>query len=688
MHIIHTNSLIEKMPLIVFCLCLLSIAMFYNAAVLSSDDTSLPAVTPDSYLYVQYASAIANGHPYKYHIDDSSTTGSTSHLYPFILAAFLAVGFEEPNLLGVMFWLNAIFFLLWGNLFWRLCNKMFPKTAPFIAVLACLNGHTVYAFLGLSDMGLFILLTTCLWLALSLGKHLRAGWFLSLCVFCRPEGMIITGCLILAFMIDKCFSSEPSTKKNIIPILVGITSAALVFLFNYLLTGHLVFDSIAQKGSFNRMPFLIALNVSIREAIHTFREIIFFSAANFRAYLGLSVLGGLLTLAGISSRWSTKNRFCFLESNWLLCALSVLLMSSSSGLGSIHLDRYFAWILPLLSMYTIVGLFALHSLFPIKHFVGLAIVLSQIINLVYLSTEYASSCLLTSTFKNFFVNVSNHIPENKSIGLLSYSGLQHFLPQNRIYNLYGTTTSAFSKNMHLGNSIEQIKHQPSLQFDYWILHDAHKEFVPESMIGEKFALQKNSLSYVDSMHLHKAAWPGFEAKTLSPLKPDIIKQIETLSMLANVDLGYLPEEASAKHSIYTDLPQTKTDPFIISDVVDGQRVVEVGRLVSGHNQLIVEAANHIPITCVLRATQKATIRANSFTLKRKSVIEVNDISTIYLSINDVDVGPIQIHFDDTSTIQEIVFEIPGEFITHNKNILKFSGLYMPLHFWFYQPVYP
>jgi hypothetical protein len=57
------------------------------------------AAIDDSYIHFQYARAIAEGHPFRFHAGEPFTMGATSLLWPALLAPFYAVGFKDEAIL-------------------------------------------------------------------------------------------------------------------------------------------------------------------------------------------------------------------------------------------------------------------------------------------------------------------------------------------------------------------------------------------------------------------------------------------------------------------------------------------------------------------------------------------------------------------------------------------------------------
>jgi hypothetical protein len=73
-----------------------------------------PAATlDDAYIHFQYARAIAEGHPFRYHAGDPVSTGATSFAWPLVLAPFHALGLREHSIVWAAW---ALSFLALGAL--------------------------------------------------------------------------------------------------------------------------------------------------------------------------------------------------------------------------------------------------------------------------------------------------------------------------------------------------------------------------------------------------------------------------------------------------------------------------------------------------------------------------------------------------------------------------------------------
>jgi hypothetical protein len=71
----------------------------------------------DSLMYQQYARSMAEGHPFRYNPGDAPSTGSTSYLYPALLALLYKVGAHGDALATAGFVLASVLYLAFLFLF-------------------------------------------------------------------------------------------------------------------------------------------------------------------------------------------------------------------------------------------------------------------------------------------------------------------------------------------------------------------------------------------------------------------------------------------------------------------------------------------------------------------------------------------------------------------------------------------
>jgi hypothetical protein len=243
--------LFRRMPRVLLIGGLLAVSIYYGIAVQRGAGGHPASPQTDAFSFMQYARAIAEGHPYAYATGDAPSTGSTSHLYPVVLAIPYLLGARGDALLTATFVLNALFYLIWLQIFWRVARRVAPGQAVLAAGLALLNGHILMTVAGLTDMALFTTLAWGLFAALLYERTRLAALLLVFCVFARPEGMLLAVGLagMGAFL---AWRRDPGARRMVGIAACGMAALFAVFALNQALTGFAQFQSVATKGYLRR----------------------------------------------------------------------------------------------------------------------------------------------------------------------------------------------------------------------------------------------------------------------------------------------------------------------------------------------------------------------------------------------------------------------------------------------------
>ena len=177
---------------VALCLAVVMISAVYITLTSSTSDGSLGMIEPDQVLYMQYAKNLAQGHPYVFTPGDSPSTGSTTHLYPIILAGIYKLGATGDAFIFANFVLNGLFFLGIIVCVWLIALKMCPRLVPAALFLTVISGHTLSAVMGQTDIGLFTFLALAMFAAMLHNRLKLTGVLALLCGVTRPEGFIFS----------------------------------------------------------------------------------------------------------------------------------------------------------------------------------------------------------------------------------------------------------------------------------------------------------------------------------------------------------------------------------------------------------------------------------------------------------------------------------------------------------------
>ena len=154
----------KHVTILMLCIGLVQIAGYYLAGILASPDGSMAVPQPDTLLYCQAARRIVEGHPFSFSEGTAVSTGTTSVLYPFILAIPYALGATGDSLFMAGFWLNALFYLVflfgWGQAFWHWLEHPWARITA--ALLLVLSGQPAFCAMAQSDIGCWMAVSALL----------------------------------------------------------------------------------------------------------------------------------------------------------------------------------------------------------------------------------------------------------------------------------------------------------------------------------------------------------------------------------------------------------------------------------------------------------------------------------------------------------------------------------------------
>ncbi|MFZ4396812.1 MAG: hypothetical protein ACOYOU_14450 [Kiritimatiellia bacterium] len=317
---------------------------------------------------MQYARAMAEGHPYTFNPGDTASTGSTSHLYPAVLALLYLLGAHGDVLLSGGFVLNAAFYLIWLQFFWRVARRCVPEQAVLAAGLALFNGHLVLLALGQSDAGLFLLLSWGLLASLLYGRAYCAALLAAACAASRPEGMVLAAGLAV-LTAGLCLRRKAQPRLLLPAAVTGVLTSLAVLALNRWLTGLWQFQSVTGKGYLNSYPLVGALGCISNDFLVLWREAFFNLGSAPRQNYFMPVLGGCLALLGTARllRGKTHEPLVMRQRGvtnglrtaiwlwWIGCSLIALGLVATSEFLGMGNDRYLAWILPAWYLFVAAG---------------------------------------------------------------------------------------------------------------------------------------------------------------------------------------------------------------------------------------------------------------------------------------------------------------------------------------------
>ena len=269
--------LIDQIAVVAAGLLLASISV---GVILYSTGGQIAAPLDDTYIHLQYAQQLADGHPFAYNTEDGYSSGATSFLYVLILAAIARLGPHGDALLWAAHLLNIGLFAtaawLSYRLGWQLRNRAVGGLA---ALLFLLNAHLLWGFGTAMETGLVCTLVLASLLALAggwgavgsrrpggTGRGARAallaggGLFVAL-AWARPEGLALVW-MALAVAIARVVATRGRDRRWLGPLLGAAVLGLLPLAINWLLSGTptpnaaLAKSELYQEPQFELLDFL------------------------------------------------------------------------------------------------------------------------------------------------------------------------------------------------------------------------------------------------------------------------------------------------------------------------------------------------------------------------------------------------------------------------------------------------
>lgn len=668
---------------LLFCLGLLQIAGYYFAGAMVNGVGPLAIPQPDTPLYMQAARRIVEGGAFSYSAGESACTGTTSVLYPFLLAIPYALGIRGDALCGAGFALNSICYLLfllgWG----LVIMSLFPdaRRRLFAGVGLALFGQTAFAALSQSDIGFWLAASACFVAALAAARFWLVGIFLVLLPWVRPEGMICNlaflGMAILAFC-PALRSGVESRRKRLLLGLLGLVSLVSVFVFNYYLVGEAQFSSVAGKGHLTLFGLVEGFHRTASDLMTIARTLLFgYPLSAPRAFYFVPFLGAVLFWTGVFVHdWRRSSVWKDLVV--LMAAFGGVLSVAQSGWQNTNMDRYLAWVMPVLVIAMAEGAAALQDW--LKDRVPCASMV-WVIPLGFLGCAMVEFwCCFHATSQEsealtaFARQVELLLPPKASVGTIGNCGLAYNFSDRRLAHLAGIYSPEFrSKNVYA--NLERLKWDPSLRFDYWI-HDAEDDYCRGFFEAQGEAMV---LGGPNGLSVYRADWAPFDNAAVVHAS---VPSGQTLRF--RVDVGCDTEEKQAGYEI---VPRYNEKPYgIFQRVADlsGRPAVDHGRVICGADEMFAPLEPGRDCTVVLRTLSSARTATPS-RLGPRPVREFKFASPLKIEVH-VDDRPIGVQELTVSErgFSDVVLTIPGAALTRPVSRIAFAGEHIACCYWFYQ----
>jgi len=220
---------------------------------ITGGELSLPL--DDSFIYLQYARAIAQGHPFVYTAGNAPTTGATSLLWPFLLLPPHLTPLGPAFAISWALALGALALLASAFLMARVGRSLGGPLGMVLAVAFFLaSPHLLWGYMSGMEIGLYAtVLLAVLWVYLEEREAAvfpRLRWALFLLAASRPEGAVLCGLFGLAMALDRRRAVRAGTLPRFwsFSLALPFLAAALPFLLNLAVSGSIESTSSQAKS--------------------------------------------------------------------------------------------------------------------------------------------------------------------------------------------------------------------------------------------------------------------------------------------------------------------------------------------------------------------------------------------------------------------------------------------------------
>ena len=642
-------------------------------------------VDPDAFMLAQYGRAIAEGHWSKYTPSAESSTGSTSLLYPFLLALPPKSVAGTPLALWWIWLLDAACFvwIVFGTR--RLANNL-GGDGNLAGLLAATCGPLVYNCLGGTDMPVFTVLFLWMLVCASESRLAFTTLLALLGALVRPEGIL--GIVIVGVVL----SIGPKARTRIVGLsCVGaaLVSAIITFGTNRLLTGTWQFQSLVRKGYFASFPFTGAAIRTLHDLTLITRELLL-GLNHDRALYFFPVVAGVAALMGILRFVATGTILHRrITTAWLLVGVAALMLNASSGWQGHQYDRHLLWLFPGWLIFIAAGAKPpqLRLRPTLSRFLPWILVGYQIATLPFFASQCHQQAVTNRAQSQFIARMDSVLPAAARIGIINFPHLAFFTGQREFVHLGGYVTPRFSSAGSPLVSLEILKHEAGTRFDYWLLTDLERDSPLANGLRGRKILQENRLAAGPGrLGIYRAEWSPLLAG-VSPVSPEVRDRLHNRQLTDRMDVGYDFDEAVHRYRTALHTRNSVCLPLKVAGPVGccTTPVIEIGRLIEQSESFDVFCLTGRAMTAVIRTcaaavrsarTSRGTLHSQeiqfSGPLRLKVCVEPDWITTVTV--------PLQ----QNGNLSEAIFSIPAEAVRSSPIRLRIEGRYISLAWWFYQ----
>ena len=660
----------RQLAALLFFLGAFQIVGYYLAGAMVNGSGPMAIPQPDTLLYMQAARRIAEGHAFSFSANTPASTGTTSVLYPFVLSLPYALGFRGDSLVGAGFALNALFYLVflfgWGRVICSFFNGRVARLAA--AALLALSPQPAYCALSQSDIGLWMAVSGLFAASLSSGRVLWCSVLLALGPWVRPEGMV----LVVAFCVYAAFVRR---RAEWLSATIGVASIAGVFALNVFISGEVQFSSVANKGYFTTRSFPQAVYMTAADMIHMAKGFVLgLSDAPPRIFFGIPVLGAVFVAWGLlSHRWERGDggkKMGLL----LLAAAGSFATVAMSGWQNTNMDRYIAWISPLVAMFTTAGALDLCGRIALPRVRVIAASLPCAYALcasLVMFAIYGGNSRDAAMIQEFGRDCETAMPPAASVGGIARCGVAYMFSDRRFAHLSGIYSPEFRCREQL-SVLETLKNEPSTRFDYWLM-------TPDTRFGDAFcgAVCRQVAVGPLGMELCRVDWSALENAAKAP-------PVDGMTPVYRVDVGYERDERLSDYQCVQRYSHRVFAPFLkVADSGHGGKMVEVARMVAGYDEMSVPLAEGRDVKVVMRTFGSCEVVSRGVFSSSAVSYAIADPAKLNIAVGGQVVSSVTFSCS-TNAFTDVRISIPGSAIKCPRPRVAFLGDHVACGYWFYQ----
>lgn len=650
----------------------LQIAAYYLMGATIRADGGFALPHPDTLLYMQAARRICEGAPFSFSAGTAASTGTTSVLYPFVLAVPYALGCVGDALIRGGFVINAAFYLLflfcWGRIAF---DRLESAGARFVALaLLAFSPQSVFCALSQSDTGFWMAVSALFALSLHRNDLRLSVPLLMLAPWVRPEGMICVFSFLVVATIRR-------NRREIGWGVLALASVLAVFVFNAALTGACQFSSVANKGYLKNYGLFRGLYQSGLDFVRMLRELILgIPISSPRDLFILPVIGAALMGLGVFTHdW--HRRGVSREFVWLLAVGGGFALVATSGWQDTNADRYLAWTYPTLALFVAEGAYVCETRAKGFGFRYLPAILTVAFAVCASGIEVCAFRLVSERMdrtRAFAVRCEETMTRTSAIGVWGRCGIAYEMDSRRVAHLGGIYSPEFPLEAG-AETFETLKRNPELRFYYYFHDPADESRFGFNSLG---TVSEQILVGPHGMELRKMLWAPFDAAAVLPRPPK-----EGLKLADAVDVAYGPDERRASYEPFTDYGLDLPPPFAEFGRLGETDIVEGGRVLFGGDEMSVALEPGKDVTVIMRTLSSRTLVLSDAFAHERRTVSFSSPMELHLEVDGEEVGHATFRLNEKG-FTDAVITIPGAAIRRSPCRVGFHGDHIACAYWYYQ----